>query len=204
MSDDGDEMGTESTSVKALKKHGNEPLTIADLGALEKEFVGASDRALVILWASMVDEQIRRAIPKRMRQDISKTMLDKVIGDKGPFTTFSSKILVGYAFGVFGRVTYHDLEIIRALRNQFAHSRKPLSFDTPEVRKACETLQIPDMDAFKVPPGIVTPPRKGYRDIDRKKPQIRFAVACHTINLHLYEVYERPLPEPGRAAQLLP
>ena len=53
----------------------------------------------------------------------------------GPLGTFSNKVLVAYALGVFGVETKNNFDIIRTIRNTFAHCRKPISFKTEAVRE---------------------------------------------------------------------
>jgi DNA-binding MltR family transcriptional regulator len=53
--------------------------------------------------------------------------------DSGPLRSFSTKISMGYALGVYNDKLENDLNIVRVLRNAFAHSKKLLEFDDPLV-----------------------------------------------------------------------
>jgi hypothetical protein len=55
-----------------------------------------------------------------------------------PLGDFGSKIQMGYAFKLFGLVTRKDLNKMRLLRNQFAHSRMPIRFTTSVVKSMPE------------------------------------------------------------------
>jgi hypothetical protein len=50
-------------------------------------------------------------------------------GGNAPLSTFSSKIKVGYALGCYGRKTRHDLDALREIRNQFAHTVEKMDID---------------------------------------------------------------------------
>jgi hypothetical protein len=63
---------------------------------------------------------------------------------RGTLGSFGAKIDIGYAFKLFGPKTKKDLNIIRSLRNQFAHSRMPILFTTLVVKKCCDQLTYPD------------------------------------------------------------
>jgi DNA-binding MltR family transcriptional regulator len=49
---------------------------------------------------------------------------------RGPLSEFSARIKVGFAMYLFGRETRDDLEIIRRIRNLFAHQSTVLTFAT--------------------------------------------------------------------------
>ena len=46
------------------------------------------------------------------------------------------------AMRVFGPVTRHDLDTIRTIRNAFAHSHRPITFDFPPVADLCRSLTV--------------------------------------------------------------
>lgn len=54
-----------------------------------------------------------------------------------PLRDFDAKIRMGMALGIYGPRVRDDLSLIRQIRNVFAHSREPISFDTPEITEAC-------------------------------------------------------------------
>jgi hypothetical protein len=94
-----------------------------DLPAMELEFYGnISDRAAVILQASSVENILQSVIETKMRKPLSNDLRDRIFEGNGPLSSFSHKILTGYALGLFGNVFRHDLDLIRELRNGFAHA----------------------------------------------------------------------------------
>jgi hypothetical protein len=50
---------------------------------------------------------------------------------------------VGFALGIIGTQIRADLNCVRDIRNAFAHARRAIRFDTPEVAAACESLRNP-------------------------------------------------------------
>ena len=184
-----------STSMADLKKRRYASKAVADLLDLQKELEGASDRAFVILWAARLDEQLRLTLPHKMRSPISKGATDKIFADGGPLYTFSAKILMGYAIELYGLKTLHDLEIIRQLRNEFAHSTKSLTFSTKEVIAVCNTLFFPDLHgAMHVPRDVLGHARKrGITTMFAKDARTRLAVAAHSVAVNLVSAYEAPL-----------
>jgi DNA-binding MltR family transcriptional regulator len=71
------------------------------------------------------------------KDDETWTML---VADSGPLRSFYTKIAMGYALGIYDKNIRSDLNIVRTIRNAFAHSKKLIQFDHPavvaELRKA--------------------------------------------------------------------
>jgi DNA-binding MltR family transcriptional regulator len=174
-------MARDPAYVKAFKEFTKAEPTIDDLEHMEKEFYGESARTCGILHATVIEVSLEAAIKSIMRGDRSVTLDSEIFGFDGPLGTFAAKIKLAYAFGIFGPATHHDLELIRLMRNQFAHCRRPLQFGMPAVRSMCAHLQLPDIDHTI---RIKTATTDETFD-DRRDPRVRFIVCCHTINFGL-------------------
>ena len=67
-----------------------------------------------------------------------------------PLGTFSSRIQLARALGIFGPKTSHDLNKIREIRNAFAHGLRKMDFDTPEIKQLMTTLHcVKDIENYK-------------------------------------------------------
>ena len=80
-----------------------------------------SDRACVILVASWVDHFLRI----KLAQEFSKGNSDAraaLFSSNGPFANFSAKLNAAFCADWIERDVYQDLQVIRKLRNEFAHS----------------------------------------------------------------------------------
>jgi len=80
-----------------------------------------SDRACVILVASWVDYFLRI----KLAHEFGKGNADarsELFTSNGPFANLSSKLNVAFCAGWIDRDVYHDLQLIRKMRNEFAHS----------------------------------------------------------------------------------
>jgi hypothetical protein len=128
------------------------PGTVEQADEIEKEFYGTNDRACGILFASWVELALDRALKSVFRPDMSKTLTKRIFEFDGSIGSFSNKIDVGYGLRIFGQVTYHDLDLIRAIRNEFAHCSLPLKFEIPQIAAVCEHLQILGTEHETVPP----------------------------------------------------
>ena len=58
----------------------------------------------------------------------------------GPLSSFSQRIAIAYAFDFISQDHYQDFELIRRIRNYFAHHPMDATFDTPEVKSLAERL----------------------------------------------------------------
>ena len=176
--------GSEPAYVKTFKQYAKTNLNENDLEMAEQEFYGESPRALVILQASLVESALYEAMLSALRPDITSTQTKALFDPDAPLGTFSAKIKIGTATALFGSQTFHDLGLIRIMRNGFAHSLKPLGWETKEVIDLCSHLRLPDSKIRKVPQayyhlgnlGVVLKP--GH-------PKTRFVASCHTIAIHL-------------------
>jgi hypothetical protein len=54
--------------------------------------------------------------------------------------SFAYKISKAEGLGLIGSQTTSNLEVIRLVRNAFAHSLSEIEFTTPEVERACSLL----------------------------------------------------------------
>jgi DNA-binding MltR family transcriptional regulator len=160
---------------------------------MEKEFYGGSARSVVILQAAMVEVALEKAIQKKMRKDIPKEVLERLFEYDGPIGNFSSKTTIAYAFGILGTTARHDLDLIRLMRNQFAHCRKAMDFSTPQVAAVCEHLLIPNIAGVSVSPMALAKVVGEKEALDSKNPKTRYICCCFSIANKLLEfAYQKP------------
>ena len=79
-----------------------------------------SDRTVVIIGASKVDDMLFRILIKHLLPKISGAKDDLLEGDQ-PIGTFSSRIKLVYRLGIVDRKLFHLLDQIRKIRNRSAH-----------------------------------------------------------------------------------
>jgi len=101
--------------------------------ALNQEFAKESDRAAVILAASIADELLRALIAARL-VPVSSSSDDLFDGANAPLGTFSARIEVAYRLGLVSVKFARDLHLIRKIRNDFAHNIQGCSFEDAKVK----------------------------------------------------------------------
>jgi len=62
---------------------------------------------------------------------------------RGKYGSFDKKISAAFDLDLMGEDTRHNLEIVRRVRNAFAHSMADVRFTTPAIKAACELINSP-------------------------------------------------------------
>lgn len=138
-------MTTDASSVKSLKAfaaRGHLTIEPADLvKALESE----SDRVVVIVVGSVLEDRLAEAIKTKLKGLTDETEKRLRLFDySGPLGSFSLKINMALALDIIDTVLLEELHIIREMRNACAHSIHPIDFKTRELANVCKRLFTED------------------------------------------------------------
>lgn len=127
------------------------------------EFAEGPDRVSGVLAAAMVDNTLRDGITSALEDATEEIELFHKEG--APFGTFKQKIVAARALGLISPDLAEDLDLIRDVRNQFAHALLPLTFEDEYIAKKCASL-------------------RDYRK-EKNKPlenhRMRYEIACYVI-----------------------
>jgi mannitol operon repressor len=111
------------------------------LEELQKE----SPRAAVIVGGAFLDAQLQKLLAKFLINE--KNAVNELLGNEDkadrPLSAFSARIKAAYCLGLISKDERDDLNLIRRIRNRFAHRLHDLSFDDKEIVDWCNSLQIP-------------------------------------------------------------
>ncbi|WP_368576014.1 transcriptional regulator [Acinetobacter baumannii] len=98
-----------------------------------------SDRGLPLISAAVIEEKLHDTL-KAFLSDVSASK--KILNDfNAPLGTFSSKIDTCYALGLIDEFEYKEINLIRKIRNEFAHTVYDASFDIKKIHDLCITLE---------------------------------------------------------------
>lgn len=122
----------------------NEEVFFKDVEHVSKELWGESERASVIVGSALLDETLRQIITNFLIQDkTSKKKHDKELFEGyGPLATFSARIKIAFRLGLISENEKRNLDLIRKMRNDFAHKIDDLSFDDKTIRGYVRTLNL--------------------------------------------------------------
>ncbi len=128
------------SSSRSLKRLSRRPIRARDIVMMLDEYVDMTDQATALVLCAMVERSLERSILSHMVRMKKKNRLDLFEG-LGPIATMSAQIKIAAALGIIGPSATSDLESIKNIRNQFAHSFHPISFDTKSIATECKLLR---------------------------------------------------------------
>jgi DNA-binding MltR family transcriptional regulator len=124
--------------AEAKPKPGD-PLDVNALAKAASVFVNESDRGVALIATAWLDDVLEKLIRTGFRSE--DKIADSVLKDTGGLSTFSARIKVAYLMGLLEKSAYLDLNIIRKIRNDFAHFRKPITFEDENISDRCTNLR---------------------------------------------------------------
>lgn len=142
----------------------------------------SADRHAAIACAAAVEHGLKSAIGLYLADDADRKSLFEDF--EGPLGSFSSRTKIARALGVIDDAKVSDIDIIRRVRNTFAHSVLPISFGQQDLSQLVDEIYIlsePTWDLF----------HDQY-----KKARERYILSCaiHFIELRSHKV--RPRVDP--------
>ena len=101
-----------------------------------------SDRGATILASVWIDNLLERKLRSLFKEGSSAARRN-LFELNGPFSSFSSKILAAYSLGWIHSDVFHDINLIRKIRNQFAHNLHGVNLESTEIRRLIDKFRIP-------------------------------------------------------------
>ena len=146
------------------------------------ELRSESDRGATILTAVWIEELLERKLKKFFSEGNSDTRRG-LYDLNGPLSSFSAKIDAAYCLGWIDSTLFHDINLVRQIRNKFAHKLHGITLESSKIRDFIDKFQTPrrhysDWDELQAAanldgPGLIlysgeTPPEAGeVLDIQR-------------------------------------
>jgi DNA-binding MltR family transcriptional regulator len=105
------------------------------VGVLNQE----SDRGLVLAGAAYIDDCLKALLEASFIEDMN--VIEALLDSDGPRSSFSSHIKLAYLLGLLEVDEYRDLELIRKMRNECAHSHKEVDLSQSPYRDRISELK---------------------------------------------------------------
>jgi hypothetical protein len=135
------------------------PPDVAAFAEAMATFTKQSDRGCALVAAAWVDDALEECIRAGLRPE--QKIADDLFEPLGLLGSFGARIKIAYMFGLIERYEYHDLEVIRRIRNDFAHVRQNLRFTTQHIKERCNDLHA--AKAFHIGSGsAIRSPRQKF------------------------------------------
>jgi hypothetical protein len=96
-----------------------------------------SDRGKVLIAAAMLDDLLLKSLQAFLIDGKSASKL--INGFNAPLGTFSARIEAAFAMGLLNEIEYRELNLIRKIRNEFAHTIE-ITFENPVLKQYCQSL----------------------------------------------------------------
>jgi hypothetical protein len=177
------------SKVKSLSHISRHAPDDKELDAAVQEFQGGSDRVAAIMGAALVENSLMSVIGVALVDNFSDNAL---FHDQGaPFGTFRARIIAGRALGLFNEQVATELDIVRDIRNQFAHALLSIDFEHEDIAARCGQLTdhfLFDDEGTKI---------NLHANADRKvgETRLKFEAACWALSIILIQKERKLLEE---------
>ena len=98
-----------------------------------------SDRAAAILAAADFEDWLAERITSKF-VDLDQDLHNSLLGTYGPLSSFSAKVDIAFALGLYDQNIHKGLHTVRKIRNKFAHLSKPIKFHDNAIKDLCQNL----------------------------------------------------------------
>ncbi|MFT7333931.1 MAG: hypothetical protein ACI81S_002152 [Sphingobacteriales bacterium] len=123
-------------SVK-IKDSLHDFISLTDNKKLWEDVLNTSERNAVLIAGAAFDTQLERLLKKYLIED--SPVSDKIAVS----SVFASKINLCYSLGILTDDERHDLNLLRDIRNAFAHNIFGCDFDNVQVKAAISNMICP-------------------------------------------------------------
>ncbi len=98
-----------------------------------------TERGAALISCAMMDDLLERCIQSFLIEHVDTGVL--LEGFNAPLGSFSARILVAFALGLLSEREYRECQLLRKIRNAFAHGVH-VSFKDQKIRDLCSNLMM--------------------------------------------------------------
>jgi DNA-binding MltR family transcriptional regulator len=113
---------------------------ISDFTDLHQEWFDESPRGVILTAAAYLDDRLVDILKSFLRDNAGANKL--LAGFNAPFGSFSSRVAAAYALGLISTAEYEKLELLREIRNKYAHEIKIKVTDEPVARLMSKFIKL--------------------------------------------------------------
>jgi DNA-binding MltR family transcriptional regulator len=154
-----------------MAKKNSLPLDSASLREALTKFTKQTDRGCALVAAAWVDDALEECVRVILRTEEEpnedpttklkvKRTAEELLQPEGPLGSFASRSKMVYMLGLVEQFEFNDLDIIRRVRNDFAHVRQNLRFTDQSIKARCDNLHA--AKAFEIHLGSIHHPRQKF------------------------------------------
>lgn len=169
-----------------------------DLNNFSSAFRDESDRACAVLGAALLDARLESLFMRRLRSD------HELLSGMRPLSAFSARIRVAKSLAWIHADVAFDLDQVRSIRNDFAHSADhKLSFADASISDRAKTLKVAqtlldahDHAASTPHPNLSAAAIRAMASVF-SSPRQRFEITVEMLAQHLDEIPAESAPYAG-------
>ena len=169
-----------------LRDLSRQPQSAEETTALtETFFAGTTPLVVTILGKALIEHELEQQLRKKFKRKDDSTGT-RLTDDGAPLGTLSAKLTAGYAFGLYDEISLRNLNLIREIRNVFAHSKRLITFDEPSIAHAIRCISMPNKRNSRL-----------YRNLQlvakdaREDPRLAFQGLCVTMYIEILRSWTR-------------
>lgn len=118
-----------------------------ELNSLLEVLGELDEKSLVLALAAFAEDTLGGLLIQYMRNH--KQARELVEGFSAPLGAFSARCKAALAFGLISDQQYHNLDILRNIRNAIAHNWTGVSLNRPDLRSRVQNLKVSEW------PGVI-------------------------------------------------
>jgi hypothetical protein len=115
-----------------------------EIKSFVEEFKNQTDRGAAIVASAVLDDALTHAIQSRL-VPLSNRQIESLFGRMRPLSSFSAKIELGAAIGLYDQNLRRTLNMIRDVRNEFAHQMGPITFADRGIAQLVRNARPPPL-----------------------------------------------------------
>lgn len=118
-----------------------------------------SDRGAAVLAGSFTENYLGIYLRELL---VNKKVSKDLFGSMGPLASFSQRISIAYGFGFITEEQYANLNLVRKIRNHFAHHPLEASFESKEIAELVARLSTMKIAEESEPRDVREMHRRAY------------------------------------------
>ncbi|MCK4326502.1 hypothetical protein KAW55_07095 [bacterium] len=127
------------------------------------EFLKGTDRSAAILLGAELDNLLLKILKKHFIPKKRTTTNDiDLFAPSGPLGGFAARIEIAFRIGLINEIVFHDLHLLRRIRNRFAHGTHGITFNSQSINDLVVNFRS------------ITKDEEHFLTLDLTKPRIHF------------------------------
>jgi DNA-binding MltR family transcriptional regulator len=123
-----------------LQSEEQQKINIKNVLAFRKLLTDETDRGCALYASAFLDKALSELISTFLVDDKKKQ--SELFEGNAPLSSFSARIKMAFYLGKISKIEKRDFDLIRKIRNEFAHNAEEINFDKENIRNQCRELSF--------------------------------------------------------------